>query len=37
MEVFGTIDDIQPHKHFVTIWIVTDQYEGELKIMEPEK
>lgn len=37
MEVFGTIDDIQPNKHFVTIWIVTDQYEGELKIMEPEK
>lgn len=37
MEVFGAIDDIQPNKHFVTIWIIANQYEGELKIMEPDK
>jgi len=37
LSVFGATDDIQPTKHFVTIQIVANKFEGELKNMEPTK
>ena len=37
LEVFSAVDDIQPHKHFVTIQMITKDYTGHLEIMEPEK
>ncbi len=37
LEVFGASDDIQPGKHFVTIWVIASGWKGELKVMEPEK
>lgn len=37
MCVFGAVDDIQPHKHFVTIWILARECKGILKTMEPDK
>lgn len=35
--VFGAIDDIQPHKHFVTLWMIANTCVGTLKVMEPDK
>ena len=37
LEVFSAIDDIQPNKHFVTIQMITKNYSGDIKIMEPDK
>ena len=37
LEVFGADDDIQPNKHFVTLYVKALKYSGELKVMEPEK
>lgn len=37
MYVVGAVDDIQPHKHFVTIWVVAHECKGTLKVMEPDK
>lgn len=37
LEVFGAGDDIQPEKHFVTIWVIAHACGGELKVTEPEK
>ena len=37
LEVFGADDDIQPNKHFVTLYVTALNYSGELKIMEPDK
>ncbi len=36
-EVFSVSDDFQPDRHFVTIEMITEEYSGELKIMEPTK
>ncbi len=36
-EVFSVSDDFQPARHFVTIEMITEEYSGELKIMEPTK
>ena len=36
-EVFSVSDDFQPDRHFVTIEMITEDYSGELKIMEPTK
>jgi len=35
--VFSVSDDFQPDRHFVTIEMITEEYSGELKIMEPTK
>ncbi len=37
LEVFGAGDDIQPGKHYVTLYIKALEYSGELKVMEPDK
>ena len=37
LEVFGVSDDIGTDRHFVTIHIIANKYDGELKIMEPTK
>ena len=37
LEVFSAVDDIQPQKHFVTIQMVTKDYNGHIEIMEPDK
>lgn len=36
-EVYSVSDDFQSDRHFVTIEMITNEYSGELKIMEPEK
>ncbi len=36
-EVYSVSDDFQPDRHFVTIEMITEQYSGELKVMEPDK
>ena len=37
LEVFGAGDDIEPGKHYVTLYIKALEYSGELKNMEPDK
>lgn len=37
LELFGAVDDIQPGKHFVTLWVLAREADGELKITEPQK
>ena len=37
MEVFGAIDDIQPDRHFITIHVIANKFEGEAKVMEIDK
>lgn len=37
MMVFGAIDDIQPNKHFVTIWVIAKECQGTLQVMEKDK
>lgn len=34
---FGATDDIQPNKHYVTIQVLAEKFEGELKNLEPTK
>ena len=36
-EVYSVSDDFQSDRHFVTIEMITNEYSGKLKIMEPEK
>ena len=36
-KVFTAQDDISSDKHYVTIWVICDGFEWELKCMEPEK
>ena len=35
--IFGAADDIQPGKHFVTLWVLARNATGTLKAMEPDK
>ena len=35
--VFSVSDDFQSDRHLVTIEMITNDYSGELKVMEPEK
>lgn len=37
LEVFNVVDDIQPNKHYITIQIIANKFEGELKNLEPTK
>lgn len=37
LELFGAVDDIQPGKHFVTLWVLAREVDGELKVTEPQK
>lgn len=37
LEIFSVADDIQPNKHFITIWIIAHHFSGDLKIMEKDK
>lgn len=35
--VFSVSDDFQPDRHFITIEMLTEEYSGEPKVMEPDK
>ena len=37
VQVFTATDEFQSDRHFVTIGVISSSYEGELKIMEPNK
>lgn len=37
LSFFGATDDIQPNKHYVTIQVLAEKFEGELKNLEPTK
>ncbi len=37
LEIFSVSDDIASDRHFVTIHIIANKYDGELKVMEPTK
>ena len=37
VQVFTATDEFQSDRHFVTICVISSSYEGELKIMEPNK
>lgn len=37
VQVFTASDEFQSDRHFVTIGVISSSYEGELKIMEPNK
>ena len=37
IEIFTATDEFQPDRHFVTIGVISSSYEGELKVMEPNK
>lgn len=37
MKVFNVVDDMQEHKHFVTIQIIAHGCTGCLQVMEPDK
>lgn len=37
LSIFGATDDIQPNKHYITIQIIANKFNGELKNMEPTK
>ncbi len=36
-KVFSVSDDFQTDRHFVTIEMITNEFSGEVKVMEPEK
>lgn len=36
-EVYSVSDDFQSDRHFVTVEMITSDYKGKVKIMEPEK
>jgi hypothetical protein len=36
-KVFTALDDIAPDRHFVTIWVICEEFNWELKCMEPTK
>ncbi len=35
--VYTATDEFQSDRHFVTIGVISSSYEGELKVMEPDK
>lgn len=35
--VYTASDEFQPDRHYVTIGVISSSYEGELKVMEPNK
>ena len=37
VQAFTATDEFQSDRHFVTIGVISSSYEGELKIMEPNK
>ena len=37
LHVYTATDEFQPDRHFVTIGVISSSYEGELKVMEPDK
>lgn len=37
LELFSAADDIQPDRHYITMHIIAKKYNGELKVMEPDK
>ena len=37
LQVFTATDEFQPDRHFVTIGVISSSYEGEIKVMEPNK
>lgn len=37
LDIFNVADDIQPDRHYITIQIIANKYNGELKVMEPDK
>ena len=37
LQVFSAVDDIQPHKHFVTLQVIARAHAGEARVMEPDK
>ena len=37
LTIFGAADDIQPGKHFVTLWVLAEDAGGDLRVMEPDK
>ena len=37
LKVFTALDDIAPDRHFVTIWVICEEFNWELKCMEPTK
>ena len=37
VQAFTPTDEFQSDRHFVTIGVISSSYEGELKIMEPNK
>lgn len=37
LELFGAGDDIQPDRHFVTLWVIAHEAAGELQVTEPQK
>lgn len=37
MMILGAADDIQPDRHFVTIWVLAQKCSGQAAVMEPEK
>ena len=36
-KVISALDDIATDRHFVTIWLLCEEFSGELKCMEPTK
>ena len=36
-KVFAALDDIATDRHFVTIWLICEEFSWELKCMEPTK
>lgn len=37
IHVYTATDEFQPDRHYVTIGVISSSYEGELKVMEPNK
>ena len=37
VQVFTATDEFQSDRHYVTIGVISSSYEGELKVMEPNK
>jgi ADP-ribose pyrophosphatase YjhB (NUDIX family) len=37
VQVYTATDEFQSDRHYVTIGVISSSYEGELKVMEPDK
>ncbi len=37
LTIFNAEDDIQPNKHYITIQLIANKFDGELKNLEPNK